>query len=42
MPPASAGDIYRLLLVSTRVMYEVRDKTVTVEVLTVGRSDRPR
>jgi mRNA interferase RelE/StbE len=36
------SDIHRLLLGFYRVMYEVRDKTVTVDVLSVGRSDRPR
>lgn len=36
------SEIYRLLLGYYRVMYEVQDKTVTVEVLTVGRSDRAR
>lgn len=36
------SDVYRLLLGYYRVMYELREKTVTVEVLSVGRSDRPR
>lgn len=36
------SDVYRLLLGYYRVMYGVEEKTVTVQVLTVGRSDRPR
>lgn len=36
------SDIYRMLLGYYRVMYEIQEKTVTVEVLTVGRSDRAR
>ena len=36
------SDIYRILLGYYRVMYEIQEKTVTVEVLTVGRSDRAR
>ncbi|MZE79704.1 type II toxin-antitoxin system RelE family toxin [Streptomyces xinghaiensis] len=45
--PANASrlggsDVYRLLLGYYRVLYEVQDKTVTVDVLSVGRSDRAR
>jgi len=36
------SDMYRLLLCYYRVLYEVQDKTVTVEVLSAGRSDRAR
>ncbi|MGW0824237.1 type II toxin-antitoxin system RelE family toxin [Streptomyces sp. NPDC002845] len=36
------SEMYRLLLGYYRVMYEVEDKTVTVQILSVGRSDRPR
>jgi mRNA-degrading endonuclease RelE of RelBE toxin-antitoxin system len=36
------SDMYRLLLGYYRVMYAIEGKTVTVQVLTVGRSDRPR
>ncbi|WP_155058091.1 type II toxin-antitoxin system RelE family toxin [Streptomyces blattellae] len=36
------SDMHRLLLGYYRVLYEVQDKTVTVDVLSVGRSDRAR
>jgi mRNA interferase RelE/StbE len=36
------SDMYRLLLGYYRILYEVQDKTVTVDVLSVGRSDRAR